>query len=313
MREKIRKSGILKILLFAVLVLTMAALAEPVLRPEGVQSCYNAVEAFHSLPDNSIDVIAFGSSRVWRGINAKQLFDEFGLNAYNYGSNWQKLNTTELFIEDALRTQSPQIALVEVRNVARLTRNKEFSGELYATRALPWSRKKLSYLHWALRLEPVHIASYFFPVISIHNTWTDLLSPNWGESIVKTESLLENRGSLNDLDRVKPKTLGDHSKNIELNRASRVQLDRIVDMCKAKGTQVVFYLTPCTGQYSYSKAMKEYAMEKGCDYVDGFEYLDEIGIDPSTDFADKAHLNIAGEEKMTRFLGNYLREHYELP
>ena len=104
----IKKSGIGKILLFAVLVLAMATAAEPVLRPSSVRSCTNAVSAFRKLPENSIDVIAFGSSRVWRGINTPILCDEFGFSAYNFGTNWQKLNTTELYVEEALKTQLQQ-------------------------------------------------------------------------------------------------------------------------------------------------------------------------------------------------------------
>lgn len=308
----IKKSGIGKILLFAILVLAMATAAEPVLRPSSVRSCTNAVSAFRKLPENSIDVIAFGSSRVWRGINTPILCDEFGFSAYNFGTNWQKLNTTELYVEEALKTQSPKVALVEVRNVARLTRNKAFCGELYATRALPWTHRKLSYLHWALKLEPAEILSYLFPVFSTHSSWTDLFFPP--RELVGVPQLLADRGSFIDerAKNVTPVTFGNHSVQRELGKGSRTALDRIVKLFKQKGTDVIFYLTPCTGRFYHSEALEEYAREMGCTYLDGFKYLEEIGLDPQTDFSDKSHLNESGSRKMTCFLGNYIREHYDL-
>ncbi|WP_092330989.1 hypothetical protein [Butyrivibrio sp. YAB3001] len=46
--------------------------------------------------------------------------------------------------------------------------------------------------------------------------------------------------------------------------------------------------------------------------MDLFDYVDEMGIDTKTDFADKGHLNNDGAKKVSDFLGEYLVNHYEL-
>ena len=38
----------------------------------------------------------------------------------------------------------------------------------------------------------------------------------------------------------------------------------------------------------------------------------EIGIVPTTDYKDLYHLNKSGAEKMTRYLGKFLAENYDL-
>ena len=309
----IKKSGIPKMLVFGILVMAMAAFAEPVLRPAGIETCMNAIRAYHSLPEDSVDVVIFGSSRAWRGLDTVLLHDEYGINAYNYGVNWQKINTTALFVKDALKQQSPKIAVVEVRNLSRSLKNKEFCGEIYYTRALSWNQELLNYLKRALNKSPVDILSYLFPVISTHNSWTDLVDGRT-EGTLSVQELLENRGCVIDrtVSRITPVTLGDNSKGKELKSSSRQYLDSIVETCREKGVQVIFYLTPCTGDYYYTEAMEKYAAENGCAYLDGFSFLHETGIDPETDYFDRVHLNGNGSRKLSSFLGEYITRNYEL-
>ena len=43
-----------------------------------------------------------------------------------------------------------------------------------------------------------------------------------------------------------------------------------------------------------------------------FEKIDEIGINPNTDFYDKGHLNDTGTIKVSNYLGKYIVEQYNL-
>ena len=74
------------------------------LRPTDTDAAYSQIETFHNLPEDSLEVIAYGSSHVYRGFDPKTLYNEYGIGSYNYGWNWQKINTTKLFILDSLRT-----------------------------------------------------------------------------------------------------------------------------------------------------------------------------------------------------------------
>lgn len=49
------------------------------------------------MPENTIEVIGYGSSRMWRGLAPIEMYEAYGIGAYNYGCNWQHINTTELF------------------------------------------------------------------------------------------------------------------------------------------------------------------------------------------------------------------------
>lgn len=66
------------------------------------------------------------------------------------------------------------------------------------------------------------------------------------------------------------------------------------------------------GEYNYADAMTVYAEEHGCDYLNLFEHLDEIGIDGASDFRDTGHLNDSGAAKVADYLGQYIIDHYEV-
>lgn len=63
-------------------------------RPTGDDVAIAGINAFHALPENSVDVIVYGSSHAWRNVNVNAMYDNYGIAAYNYGCNWQHLNTT---------------------------------------------------------------------------------------------------------------------------------------------------------------------------------------------------------------------------
>ena len=89
-------------------------------------------------------------------------------------------------------------------------------------------------------------------------------------------------------------------------------LDDIVETCHSQGTEVIFYITPSRTEYAYRVAMQRYCEQHRCFFMDGYQRMAEIGIDPATDFNDKNHLNPSGAAKMATYLGNYIKERYDL-
>ena len=68
------------------------------LDPKWTESAMDDIRAFHLMEDNSVDVIVYGSSHALKGCEVMEMYKNYGIAAYNYGNNWQKLNTTLLFL-----------------------------------------------------------------------------------------------------------------------------------------------------------------------------------------------------------------------
>ena len=279
------------------------------LRPAFTCDAFNAIDAFHSIPENSIDVIACGSSHVWKGLNVEEMSEKYGLSAYNYGCNWQFLNTTSLFFQDALRTQSPKVALIETYHVNKIHENVDLNGEIYYTKGISDFEGKREYLAQCFGNHLDRYLSYYIPLLAFHENWTNL-NINSFEEYTNVEMFRDSMGFLGS-DAVSPTVISDPSafEQKDLSEESVAVLDNIVRICRENDIALIFYTVPYEGEYNYSDAMKKYAAENGCDYINFFELMDETGLDGNTDFMDFEHLNTSGATKVADYLGNYITTH----
>ena len=115
------------------------------LTPRSTTGNICAVDAFHLLPKNSVEVIGYGSSHIFKGLDCKEMYNNYGIGIYNYGNNWQSIDTTKLFIEDSLRTQSPKVILIETFNINKTHSIGVLDGELLSTHSMPIFNKKDSF------------------------------------------------------------------------------------------------------------------------------------------------------------------------
>lgn len=282
-------------------------------RPTGDDVAIAGIEAFHQLPENSVDVIVYGSSHAWRNVNVNAMYDNYGIGAYNYASNWQRWDTTWLFFHDSLRTQSPKVVLIETFHVNSNIFDDDMDGEVYYTTAIPDSPYKREYLDMCFEGDIGRYLSYYIPLVAYHENKTLLTADNFTDTS-NTVDFLDTKGfyprdgqfvaDVKDWTQMEKWIIGDRS--LEM-------MDDIVNTCHERGIEVVFFTAPwSTEEFQYFDVMQQYADEHGCAYINMFEHMADAGISEETDFCDPHHLNISGATKMANYLGGYLKEHYDL-
>lgn len=283
-----------------------------ILRPTDTDMTVSSIKTFHELPENSLDVIGYGSSHMWRGLDTLKLYEDYGIKAYNYGCNWQHINTTSLFIKDSLRTQSPKLLLIDTFYVNNVLMNTSMDGEIYYTRAISNFEGKRQYLKECFGEDLQGYLSYYVPFCAFHENWVNI-SKNSFKHIEVEESFFENRGFVSS-DSVVPVQIGDPTtfEQRPLNGYAESILDEIVGICKEKNIEIIFFTVPWQGEYAHSNAMKEYASQNGYPYFDMFELCDEVGLNGDTDFSDAGHLNSSGAAKVADYLGKYIVENYNM-
>ena len=114
--------------------------------PMGTSGGINAIKAFHTMEEDSLEVIIYGSSHAWKGCDPMVMYKNHGLGAYNYGCDWQALNTTLLFLEDSLRTQTPKVVCIDTFQVDSIKEDTDMDGQIYYTRAISNFQGKKEYL-----------------------------------------------------------------------------------------------------------------------------------------------------------------------
>lgn len=237
----------------------------------------------------SIDLVVLGDSESYTSVSPMQLWKEHGMTAYVCGQPGQKIQETYYMLKTALRTQSPKVVLMETN---LMFRDLGPVKNLQTTLAEP--------------------ARYHFPLLRFHNLWKmafDGKKP--GESVYKGFAIRSN---------VNPFDSGDYMKETkevqEMPKAVSFYMEEIQELCRRNGAELVLMSAPSPKNYSYKKhnAIENYAKEKGITYVDLNLQIRELGIDWKEDSYDKGdHLNLYGAQKVTAWLGGYLKEKYEMP
>ena len=246
------------------------------LQPNFTVDAFHAIESFHSMPENSFDVIACGSSHVYKGLNVNEMTERYGFSAYNYGCNWQFLNTTTLFFEDALRTQSPKVILIETFNVDKVHEDTDLNGEIYYTKGISDFKGKREYLAQCFGKNKDRYLSYYIPLLAFHENWTNVnyYSFDSGTSVEEYQAAHGFSGS----DSIVPTVISDPTtfEQKKLPDNSVELLDKIVSICNENNIRLIFYTVPYEGEYHYSDAMAEYAAANNCTYLDLFEHMDDV-------------------------------------
>lgn len=284
-----------------------------ILRPTNTDGTYLRVREYHNLPENLLEVVVYGSSHAFKGVNVRTLYENYGIGAYDYGFNWQKINTTRLFIEDSLKSQNPKVVVIESFMAHLLRANTNITGEIFYTRYLGDSPGRRRYLKQCFGLNPERWLSYYLPICAFHENWENL-EKNSFRSLLDPKVVERYYMGFKGTDHIKAVTLGDPAtfQQKEFDKNALAELDAIVDLCHERNIEIVFMTIPYEGEYMYADAMEKYAQEHGCAYINLFEHVEEIGLNPETDFSDKGHVNTEGATKVADYLGAYLKQHYEL-
>ena len=314
MAAKTVKSRIMKtlgcVLTFAVIVLLVLVFGY-FLDPKYAQDGIDVVKAFEQLEDDSLDVIVYGSSRAWKGVDTGVMYKDYGLEAYNYSANWLSLNTTLLFLQNSLKSQKPKVACIETGLVDQIEKDVDLDGQIYCTRYMRASKEKREFLKTCFGNNPERYLSYYFPLIMFHDNWSSISKENFIKP--DTERFINSRGfySTNGSE---PFDAPDYLNFVQedLSAESIETLDEMVSVCKANNIHVIFFTCPYADQYHYSDALKKYSEKNGCDYINLFEYTDEMGLDFSEDLKDSGHLNDKGAAKTASFLAKYIMEKYSI-
>ena len=237
---------------------------------------------------DGIDVIVLGDSESYTSVSPMQLWKEQGLSSYVCGQPGQKIQETYFMLKTALQSQSPKVVLMETNLMFRDPGPVKNIQSSFA-----------------------ETARYHFPLLRFHNLWKLMFDGKKpGEAVYKGFSI---RSSVDPFDS------GDYMKETEevqeMPQAVTFYMEEIMELCRRSGAELFLVSAPSPKNYSYRKhnAIENSAKEKGLTYVDLNLKIKELGITWQKDSYDKGdHLNLYGAQKVTRWLGTYLKQNYEL-
>ena len=105
-------------------------------------------------------------------------------------------------------------------------------------------------------------------------------------------------------------------KNNKITPESEEYLLKIKELCQENGIPLLLLEMPAPKVWNKTKQqeMTKWAVKNNVAFLDLNKVVSEMGIDWKTDTSDKGiHMNIYGAKKVTKYVGNYLKENYSLP
>ena len=132
----------IKVIAFICLVAILLLLCNSVLRfkyDDGIRQ----MEGFYDQEENSVDVLILGSSHAFCSFVPELLWEKHGYSSYIMGSAVQPLWISYYYLEEALKTQSPKVIVLEAY---RFQEQKDYLERQYVVKNLygmKWSKTKI--------------------------------------------------------------------------------------------------------------------------------------------------------------------------
>lgn len=263
---------------------------------------------------SSHDVIFIGDCEVYENFSPITLWEDYGITSYIRGSAEQMVWQSYYLLEDTLSYETPKVVVFNVLAMkADEPRNEAYNR--MTMDGMRWSTSKAKAVQTSMK-EDEHFIEYVMPLLRYHSRWSELEREDWTYLFQKDK--VSHNGYYMRAD-IKPagtfpadKKLG----NYQFSDKAYQYLDKITSCCKENGIQLILIKAPSIYPSWYDQwdqQIEDYAREHQIGYYNFRERKEEIGLDFQTDTYDGGlHLNVSGAEKLSRYLGEILKNQYGL-
>lgn len=324
-----KKKIVFKCILFLCIFFVLFLGAQEILRYKWDSDLTVRMSEYEEEPEGTIDVVYFGSSPIYAGMNPMAMWNSYSITSFNFGISMQAALPEYYQVAYALTEHTPKVVVIDL---CALTQERSADDEAWEVSyrkvidTMPDWRLKISAIKDVVQdNEDQTWLSYLFPIVRYHDRWNELSREDFDEIARKSwykdylkgalmSKAVENL-RLNEEERREIENLQED--DVTINEINASYYDRIISLCKEKGINVVAVSLPKydrTWSVQQSSMSKLYCTSRGIPFI---EYMNdnkiqEVGLDLSTDFYNSGHLNVYGAEKITKNLGGYLKEWYNL-
>ena len=275
-----------------------------------------AMDGFYRSEEDTVDVLFYGSSHVYAGINVVSLWDEYGIAGYDLAGTMQTLWNSYYNMEETLKYQSPKVMVVDLygalieeeyytpTNVVKNASSMRFS--LNKVRNIWSSVPHEEFLSYLLSYPLTH-DSYKNLQRNDYVRESDQIGGKWYKGFKPSFAVTR-------YDKF-PKV----SESIEKRPPSdknREYLTKMVDLAREQQIQLAFIVVPYESWQSEDEEIyawiEEFAENNNVLFLNGNRKLVEMDFDPAVDYAEGSHLNYNGACKFSGYLGQWLVENCEL-
>lgn len=267
----------------------------------------SSVETFYRLDRNSVDVLFLGSSHCYFSVDVANLWENHGIAAYSLAISGQDLASSYYWLVEALKTQKPKVVFLE--SYSSIFHGYAVRGNLY--RNLLAYQPSLNFLRAIRSIAAEGERKDFalkWPIL--HTRYRELQR----EDFLRERSVYIGYAA-NFVSRSVELRNYNGEEMVPIGEEEEEWLCRIISLAKEEDIQLCIFLAPFAEEENNLKKYKyvqNLAESNGVPYLNLLQLREELELDPSTDFVDVQHMSHYGAQKVTGYLGTYLKENYVL-
>lgn len=306
----------LRLLCFVLLAVLTLGYANYVLTPKhdyGICAMAN----LYRQPDDSIDVLAVGTSLLYAGVNTNILWDEYGIAAYDLCSAEQPFWISYYVIREALKTQHPQVILLDAKPAIYTQDYSRRGRTILSTFGIRGLDNRIGAILACVE-KPRDALSYMLGLPEVHNNYAAVtgadfrLPPDNGGRGASWKGYIESDG----VERHQRPSLTWNNMCRNMNEREEEYARKIFELAQQEGIPLWLIGMPnpdYAHDHMYYNTLWSIAAEYG---IPGVNYNDpslRFGLRYSSDFADWQHLNVKGSVTFSKKLGADLRTGLNIP
>ena len=300
--KRILNIALLLVLLFAMLLPLMRLTA----RKEGPA---RFVSFFDHARD--YDVLFFGTSHVRDGVLPLELWETYGISAYNCASSGASLPTTYWAMKNALEQAQPELIVLDCCRIRYPEKRNDMASLHDMMDPYPLTLTKVAAAMDLCDGEEQRRELYelIFPFSVYHSRWEELTEEDFSPQPNAAN------GATPKVNVAEPNDFSPTSRKADLDPAlpGVVYLERFIADCQSRGIQLLLTYLPYAAppaDVEEANAVADLAEKYGLGYIN---FFDEALIDMDTDLFDSfSHLNPSGAQKVTAYLGEYISRNYSV-
>lgn len=254
------------------------------------------------------EVLFLGNSHMGCAVLPMELWHDQGIASYNLASPGNPMPVTYWMMKHALHDADPQVVVIDCYKVLwnQKIDNKEL---LHAqTDSLPLTADKMRMICDLLE-KPEDRLEFIWNFAVYHDRWWDLDQADFEKGVYIKQSAG---------DRYKVAPPGEIAEKpdekVEFSTVGTAYLRSMIEECQSRDIEVLLVYLPfpdIDGEgWQEAFCTERIAEEYG---VSCINFFDLQVVDFASDCYDaSSHLNASGGKKITRYLGQYLDEHYDV-
>ena len=260
---------------------------------------------------NKYEVLFFGNSHMLDAVFPLELWHDYGMISYNLAGSGLAIPSTYWVMKNALDISNPRLIVLDCYTVSLDVKDDEDERRKAMLHQqmdyLPLNVNKLRMINDLVE-KPEDKLEFAWDFTLYHERWQRLEQEDF------ERSLNIQKGAKIALDVKPPREMAERPRQTtELESVGVEYLRRTIEECQSREIEILLtYLPFPASEENWQEALcvERIAQEYGVACVN---FLDMSVVDLEVDCSDEnSHLNGSGGRKVTNYIGQYIKEHYDI-